>query len=790
MSSFVTPMRTEKGLRPGGLIRWLSQTSRETKEHAAAVATILVLTVVLFSPLLKGYSFSMVGAQMFAQYPWMGIIKDDPEIRGRGLPQADHAETFYPASVFATKAVRSGQFPMWLPYSFGGIPIMEVGIGLGLLYPPKLLAMLVLSPIHQHDFLLFTHLLLAGLGMYALLRCWGANAVGALLGAVAWEFSGHNAFWLIFEHIGIVAAWFPLTMLGSTLAVRKQSLGWAVATGAAMGMSVLQGYMLYVQLSAMALTCWYGALTITTLRRLGFNPAWRSALRCLSLPVISAAVAAALSAACWLSLLGLLSHVNRQVETLEHQVFFAVSLRSFLLGLIRPDSTRWVGSQAFVGIPTLIFVVPAFFRRSAPVIFATLMALLSLGILLGFQPLIEVLRLTMPYFAAVHLPVGIYLFCFAIATLAAFGVTEAGKYFSRGESQRRLFLRIGLPLIAVASIAVTSIQLIQFAWVINPTQPAKPEWLYPETPLISSLKANQGDFHILPIYLHDPTSTVPTPLVLAGKVAADFELRSGSGYESLLPQRTAMLWGTVERAGTPARPEDMPPVYRPYFSNDPLALTLLKNISVGLLAAPPNTKPGALDGDPIATGALQSIYNGPDGEVFKVTNALPRAFLTPRVLTAPDDATSLKMLADKGFDARQGAIVVGERMAARTHLPLKSSSSDSLEATAVIVRDRLNEIQIEVNTPRAAMLVLNDSWDAGWRARVDGGAQPAFRVNYAFRGVVVPEGRHRVTFLYRPTLLLIGLAISAGTLLLLLVLCARIGLRALRRFSLKATAAL
>ena len=182
MSSSVPTIRTEKGLRSRGLILLLSQTSRERKEHAAAVAAILFFTVVFFSPLLKGYSFSMVGPHMFAQYPWMGIIKDDPEIRGRGFHQADHAETFYPASVFATNALRSGQFPMWLPYSFAGIPIMEVGLGIGLLYPPRLLAMFVLSPIHQHDFLLFTHLLLAGLGMYALLRCWGANVVGALLG--------------------------------------------------------------------------------------------------------------------------------------------------------------------------------------------------------------------------------------------------------------------------------------------------------------------------------------------------------------------------------------------------------------------------------------------------------------------------------------------------------------------------------------------------------------------------------------------------------------------------------
>src|SRR5437868_12917673 len=124
------------------LRRWVGRTSKESRQHAAAAAAILVFTVIHFAPVLSGRSFSMVAAHMYAQYPWIADLKADPAVIGRGYPQTDHAETFYPDSVFATNALRSGQFPMWLPYSFGGIPILEVGIGAGLLYPPKLVAML------------------------------------------------------------------------------------------------------------------------------------------------------------------------------------------------------------------------------------------------------------------------------------------------------------------------------------------------------------------------------------------------------------------------------------------------------------------------------------------------------------------------------------------------------------------------------------------------------------------------------------------------------------------------
>src|SRR2546426_7374380 len=143
-------MQARKNLTLSKPLRWLNQRTLKTKEHVAAAAFVLAFTIIFFAPLLRGRTFSQVGAHMYAQFPWAGIIKNDPEVGGQGFPQTDQPETFYPATVFATNALRSGQFPMWLPYSFSGIPITEVGIGTGLLYPPRLLAMAIFSPIRQH----------------------------------------------------------------------------------------------------------------------------------------------------------------------------------------------------------------------------------------------------------------------------------------------------------------------------------------------------------------------------------------------------------------------------------------------------------------------------------------------------------------------------------------------------------------------------------------------------------------------------------------------------------------
>lgn len=761
------------------LRRWVSQTSKESRQHAAAIVAILAFTVIQFAPVLSGRSFSMVGAHMYAQYPWAATAKKDPAVIGSGYPQTDHAETFYPANVFATNAVRSGQLPLWLPYSFGGIPIAEVGLGTGLLYPPKLIAMVFLRPIDQHDLILFLHYLLAGLAMYALLRSWEATALGAIFGAVAWEFSGYNAFWLTMEHAAIASAWFPLMMLGAVLTIRKQSFKWSVATGAAVGMALLSGLINHVYLSIFVVACWYALLTAVTARRLFIEGRHRAAWLCLSLPMISAIVAVAIGAASWLAVVDMLPLVHRQPQTLGGQLHDSIPFLDIARALIRPVSASGPAGKlpdaaglAFIGIPALILAPLAMLRRSLSAGFVAVVCMLSVAFAAGFTPLLILLRSTVPYFGAIHPYTGFFISSFSIAVLAAFGISETSKRLKKKKAARQFLLGLVCLLIAVEAW-----QLITYTWATNPVQPKSAEWLFPETPVIKALQDLQGEYHILPVTFHAPPGQWVPP-VLAGKVAGNFGLRSVSGYESLLPIPTAGIWSTVEHGGNFIR--DFPLVYRPYFYHDSLPLTLLEKTSVGLLVTPPQTMPRDVSGrDLISDGTLQLVYQGADGWIYRDTRALPRAFLVPRVVSAPDAPTALGMLIDPAFDARKAAIVIGEPTS-DTAL-LAQNSTATFEATARIISDRLNDVEVECVTPNTAMMVLNDSWAPGWKAFVDGEARPVLRVNYAFRGVVVPEGPHRVLFLYRPTLLLAGLAISAISLMLVCILYAWIGVHSLLR---------
>jgi uncharacterized membrane protein YfhO len=78
-----------------------------------------------------------------------------------------------------------------------------------------------------------------------------------------------------------------------------------------------------------------------------------------------------------------------------------------------------------------------------------------------------------------------------------------------------------------------------------------------------------------------------------------------------------------------------------------------------------------------------------------------------------------------------------------------------------IVAYRPDRVEIEVDARRPATLVLLDSYDPGWHARVDERPAEVRRANVAFRAVDVPPGRHRVRMEYRPRALTVGIAVTA-----------------------------
>jgi uncharacterized membrane protein YfhO len=77
---------------------------------------------------------------------------------------------------------------------------------------------------------------------------------------------------------------------------------------------------------------------------------------------------------------------------------------------------------------------------------------------------------------------------------------------------------------------------------------------------------------------------------------------------------------------------------------------------------------------------------------------------------------------------------------------------------ALVARDR---VTVTVHAPAAGWLVVNEAWDPGWRATVNGAATPVRRANFLMRAVRVGAGPQRVVMTYAPSrdLALRGLAL-------------------------------
>ncbi len=139
--------------------------------------------------------------------------------------------------------------------------------------------------------------------------------------------------------------------------------------------------------------------------------------------------------------------------------------------------------------------------------------------------------------------------------------------------------------------------------------------------------------------------------------------------------------------------------------------------------------------------------------VHERPNALPRAFVAPRIVPLADDDAVLDALTQQDLDPSAQAFVV------RDELPEPAPDATESEPRAVtFVTDRANEIVLDVGPGDAQALVLTDAFLSGWTATVDGAPAPVTRCNHSQRLVVVPRRACRVRFAYAAP----GLAAGAG----------------------------
>ena len=79
----------------------------------------------------------------------------------------------------------------------------------------------------------------------------------------------------------------------------------------------------------------------------------------------------------------------------------------------------------------------------------------------------------------------------------------------------------------------------------------------------------------------------------------------------------------------------------------------------------------------------------------------------------------------------------------------------------------LNSVRVRVTAVTPSILVLSQAYYPGWKVYVDGKRAETLRADFAFTGVSVNTGTHDIEFKFLPTSFVVGVVISAVSVLLL-----------------------
>lgn len=166
-------------------------------------------------------------------------------------------------------------------------------------------------------------------------------------------------------------------------------------------------------------------------------------------------------------------------------------------------------------------------------------------------------------------------------------------------------------------------------------------------------------------------------------------------------------------------------------------------------------------------------------KIMKVSNTLPRAYLSPNPLWNKEPMEVYRIVTKPFFSqplAQQvelsESLPTPESLATTYPTPQPPHSVVALQAASVnILTDRPEHITVSVDSPYTtpAYLVITESFFPGWKALIDQKqTTPIYLANQRFMAVEIPPGKHTVELIYTSTYFATGALISLISLLLLL----------------------
>jgi hypothetical protein len=219
-------------------------------------------------------------------------------------------------------------------------------------------------------------------------------------------------------------------------------------------------------------------------------------------------------------------------------------------------------------------------------------------------------------------------------------------------------------------------------------------------------------------------------------------------------------------------------------------------LMLDLAGDPPTRNVQSFDGSRLNAGALRSlgvklvVTSAPrrdlneiaraarDLPVYAVPNTAPRAAFFPdsAVRYAPPDAIHADLRRAAAVPrstltlSRSGISPTGPAAPAELAPPTTGPASGPSALSVGYRRVDSDEIVLTAAPPAAGWVRVLESWDPGWRATVDGAPAEIALAEDAFMAVPLPAGPHEVRLRYATPGVAVGIALSAVSIVLLVLL--------------------
>lgn len=695
---------------------------------------VLVLyTFIVFRPFFVNGLLPIPADTIVGLYhPWRDLYaKDFPN----GIPMkntliTDAVRQGYVWRELAISQLKSGQFPVWNPYSFAGCPLLA-NLQSAPYYPLNFIYWLAGFSLGWSLQVVF-QVLLGGIFMWVFLKNLKLRDEAAILGVLAWIGSGFFISWLESNVVIQSVIWLPLALL----AVDKRK-GWLLMLSIAF--SILAGH---AQI--------FGYVLLTELLYLVYRKFWRG--------LIFATGAFILTFYFWFPAAKFILLSARNVDQIVWQKPDWFLPWQNLAQLVAPD---FFGNPAtgnyfgiwnygefvgYIGISGLLFSIVALLTRSKQARFFIFLLLVS-G-LFALPTIISSIpyNLNVPFISSFQPSRLIVLIDFSLAVLAAFGL----DWFLGHETKRPVILSV---LVLVGSLLVLWLIAIRLNWTVSirnlylPTlllassgiiflknrkiaviillfitlfdlsrftvkflSFSKPEYLFPKTQTTEFLQKNTGSFRIAAV----------DERIIPGNFSVSYRLQSIDGYDPLYLQRYGEFIVAMER--------NKPDISPPFGFNRIITPKNYNSKLFDLL----NAK-YVLSLDPISSNKYKIVFSEGQTKTYENTNVLPRAFFVKEIQIFSDKQSAINKL----FEVNISKTAVVENYI---------NTNNFVVGKAEIAKYSPNEIILETKNDGEGFLVFTDIYYPDWKASIDNIATPIYLTDFTFRGIVVPAGKHTVRF--------------------------------------------